>query len=240
MFLDLVWNDINFTKLLYEVNVVSIFIRIFLAMLAGAVLGIERGMKNRPAGFRTYMVVCIGSTVAMLTNQYIYETMGSSDPTRIAAQVISGIGFLGVGTIIVTGHNQVKGLTTAAGLWAAATLGIAIGCGFYTGAVVGCVALFVTMNCLNFISNYIIKKMKVVALYLELEEFSDIGKILKITREHGYAIIDIETNQLKGNKSSIITVTLTVELNPKQHYSQLLELLGKEDGVDYVEELKEI
>lgn len=209
-------------------------------MVAGGILGIERGMKNRPAGFRTYMVVSIGSTLAMLTNQYIFETMGATDSTRIAAQVISGIGFLGVGTIIVTGHNQVKGLTTAAGLWASATLGIAIGCGFYSGAIVGCAALFITMNWLNFINNYITKKMKIVALYLELKEFSDIGKILKITREKGYVITDIETSQLKGNKSSIITLILTVELNQKQQYTQILELLGNEEGVEYVEELKEI
>jgi len=89
-------------------------------MLLGGILGIERGRKYRPAGFRTYMLVCLGTTIVMLTNQYVYERYGGGDPVRMGAQVISGIGFLGAGTIIVTGHNQVKGLTTAAGLWAAA------------------------------------------------------------------------------------------------------------------------
>lgn len=120
-----------------EVTYISIIIRILAAFLLGGVIGMERGMKNRPAGLRTYMLVCVGSCLIMLTNQYIYQVFDTGDPVRMGAQVVSGIGFLGAGTIVVTKRNQIRGLTTAAGLWAAAAVGLAIGIGFYEAAVLG-------------------------------------------------------------------------------------------------------
>ena len=100
-----------------EVTYLAVAVRIFAAVLLGGILGLERGMKHRPAGLRTYMLVCVGSCLIMLTNQYIHQVYGSGDPVRMGAQVVSGIGFLGAGTIVVTRRNQIKGLTTAAGLW---------------------------------------------------------------------------------------------------------------------------
>ena len=104
-------------------------IKMALALICGGVLGIERGRKKRPAGFRTYMLVCLGATLVMMTNEHICHAYGTGDMARMGAQVVNGIGFLGAGTIITTGHNRVKGLTTAAGLWAAACIGLAIGSG---------------------------------------------------------------------------------------------------------------
>lgn len=124
-------------SLLHEVNLFSIMIRISMALFMGGVLGAERGLRNRPAGFMTYVPVCMGAAMIMLTNQYIFTAYAQTDPTRMAAQVVSGIGFLGAGTIIVTRNDEVHGLTTAAGLWLAAGLGLAIGIGFYSGAIVG-------------------------------------------------------------------------------------------------------
>ena len=124
-------------SLLHEVNLLSILVRILMALLMGGILGAERGLRNRPAGFMTYVLVCIGSTMIMLTNQYISTLYAESDPSRMAAQVVSGIGFLGAGTIIVTRNDEVHGLTTAAGLWLTAGLGLAIGIGFYSGAIIG-------------------------------------------------------------------------------------------------------
>lgn len=99
-----------------EITYLSIVIRILSAFFLGGVIGMERGMKNRPAGLRTYMLVCVGSCLIMLTNQYIYQVFDTGDPVRMGAQVVSGIGFLGAGTIVVTKRNQIRGLTTAAGL----------------------------------------------------------------------------------------------------------------------------
>ena len=116
---------------LRELTLLSVFVRILTAIVLGGAIGLERGMKNRPAGLRTYMLVCIGACMVMITNQYAVQVFGVGDPVRMAAQVVSGIGFLGAGTIIVTSRNQIKGLTTAAGLWASACVGLAVGIGFY-------------------------------------------------------------------------------------------------------------
>ena len=102
------------------VTFAAVVCRILTALLIGGILGMERGMKNRPAGLRTYMLVCVGSCLIMLTNQYIYQLTGVGDPVRLGAQVVSGIGFLGAGTIVTTRRSHIRGLTTAAGLWAAA------------------------------------------------------------------------------------------------------------------------
>ena len=121
---------------LKELTIWSILLRSGLALLFGGILGYDREKKGRPAGFRTYMVVCLGSALAMMTGIYLTNITGSGDSGRIAAQVISGIGFLGAGTILVTKQRQVKGLTTAAGLWAAACIGLAMGAGFYSGGII--------------------------------------------------------------------------------------------------------
>ena len=126
---------------LREVTYLAVALRVFSAVIIGGLLGLERGMKNRPAGLRTYMLVCVGSCMIMLTNQYIFQVYETGDPVRMGAQVVSGIGFLGAGTIVVTRRNQIKGLTTAAGLWATAGLGLAIGIGFYEAALTGAVAI---------------------------------------------------------------------------------------------------
>ena len=119
----------------------SIVIRLLAATLCGGLLGMERERKKRPAGLRTYILVCMGAALVIMTNIYITDLYGTGDPTRLAAQVVSGIGFLGAGTIIVTTRNRVRGLTTAAGLWASACMGIAIGAGFYIGACQLCMPL---------------------------------------------------------------------------------------------------
>ena len=100
---------------LNKFNGVSVFVRLILALILGALLGIERERKQRPAGLRTYTLVCLGSALAAVTNEYICTIYPSADPARIPAQIVSGIGFLGAGTILVTKEHQVKGLTTAAG-----------------------------------------------------------------------------------------------------------------------------
>ena len=132
-----------------EVTYLAVVLRIFAAVIIGGLLGLERGLKNRAAGLRTYMLVCVGACIIMLTNQYIYQSFGSGDPVRMGAQVVSGIGFLGAGTIIVTRRSQIKGLTTAAGLWSSAGVGLALGIGFYEAAIVGAVAIFVIMTLLQ-------------------------------------------------------------------------------------------
>lgn len=121
-------------------SILSVGLRLAFSLIAGTLIGLDRSMKRRGAGIKTHVLVCLGSALVMMTGQFIqlnYE--GTIDVARMGAQVISGVGFLGVGTIIVTGHNQVKGLTTAAGLWACACIGLAIGIGFVDGALLALV-----------------------------------------------------------------------------------------------------
>ena len=133
-----------------DINMYSIILRFLLSILFGGTIGIERGKKRHAAGMRTHIVVCMGAASVMMVSQYISTILQTAtDPARLGAQVISGIGFLGVGTIVVTGHKQVKGLTTAAGLWASACMGLAIGIGFYEGALVMCLMLYIVLEVLN-------------------------------------------------------------------------------------------
>lgn len=131
-------------------NFLSVTFRILLAVLMGGTIGSERGRHGRAAGLRTHILVCLGSTMTALLGMYGVVVLGfSGDPLRVGAQVISGIGFLGAGTILTRNHSQVLGLTTAAGLWATASLGLAIGIGFYWGAAVGYGVIMVTITILT-------------------------------------------------------------------------------------------
>ena len=136
---------ITLGKLLHQFNEISVIIRILLAMLLGGMIGMEREKSRRPAGFRTHILVCVGASMTALIGLFVWHQMGAvTDPVRISAQVISGIGFLGVGTILVKEHDHITGLTTAAGLWTTAAIGIACGYGFYSAAVMGTLVVTIT------------------------------------------------------------------------------------------------
>lgn len=220
-----------------EVTYLSIALRILAAVVIGGLLGLERGLKNRPAGLRTYMLVCTGACLIMLTNQYIFQVFGSGDPVRMGAQVVSGIGFLGGGTIIVTQHSRIKGLTTAAGLWAAAGVGLALGIGFYEAAVIGGCAIFVVMTLLQRMDNKMHSKTKRMDLYLELDGSVPLGNFLRSIRQEGMGISNLqrETSPDRENGNRAYTVTLTA---PKRgHHVELMEKVSSVAGVTFVEEL---
>ena len=130
-----------------ELNLYSVAFRVLLALILGGLIGLERGRHGRAAGLRTHILVCVGAAMAALVGVYSVANLNpNSDPLRVGAQVISGIGFLGVGTILVRDRTRVTGLTTAAGLWATASIGLAVGIGFYFAAVMGFAAIFLTMT----------------------------------------------------------------------------------------------
>ena len=129
---------------LREITLPAVTLRLMLAMVCGGIIGIEREFKRRPAGFRTHILICLGAAMTTLTSQYLYLYMGQyTDMARLGAQVVAGIGFIGAGTIIVTRRQRVKGLTTAAGLWAAAIIGLTLGGGFYEGGLFATVLILV-------------------------------------------------------------------------------------------------
>ena len=220
---------------LREVTYLAVAIRIFAAVLIGGVLGLERGMKNRPAGLRTYMLVCVGACVIMLTNQFIYQAVGSGDPVRMGAQVVSGIGFLGAGTIIVTRRNQIKGLTTAAGLWSAAGVGLALGIGFYEAAIAGTLAVFVVMTLLQKLDNKLHRKSKQLEAYIELSTIS-LGDFLRTMREENVEVSDVQ-REYGEESDGVRAYVATLKGKKRLSHTELMEKVLAIPGVVFVEEL---
>lgn len=218
-------------------NLFPIILKLALAMICGGILGMERGKKNRPAGFRTYMLVCVGATLVMLTNQYLCEVYGTGDPARLGAQVISGIGFLGAGTIIVTGRNRVKGLTTAAGLWADACLGLAIGVGFYSAAIIGGAMILLVMSVLHRLDDRLVANARNVDLYMEFQKMSDLGAFMAKIKEFGMKITEIEMTKSNRTEDIGVAVLLTLKLEKKRPHTEIIQLLSQIEGVIYLEEI---
>lgn len=211
-------------------------LKLVLAVICGGVLGIERGRKKRPAGFRTYMLVCLGSALVMMTNQYVCEMYNTGDPTRMGAQVISGIGFLGAGTIITTGHNRVKGLTTAAGLWASACVGLAIGIGFYEGAILGTVMIFIAMVALHSLDNHLITSARMAILYIEFDKITSLKNLTAFLKEKDIKLLDIEAQSPQKSESGSAAI-ITLKLPSQKVQSMLIYMIEAVEGVTYVEEL---
>lgn len=221
---------------LYEFNEVTAIIRLMMALVASAILGLERTRKLRPAGMRTYMLVCIGSCSVMLAGLYLYQEYGPGfDPARMAAQVISGIGFIGAGTIMVTPRQKVKGLTTAAGLWAVACLGINIGVGNYVIAIGVFAAMLVTMflaDKLEVIYYHHLKRINVCILVKNLDCVPDITAAM---RELGITLSGLEfSDSVEGHG---ICITCFLRLKKRIAHNVCLEALEKVPGVLHVEPL---
>lgn len=223
--------------MLSDLNWVSTIVRLALAMLLGGMLGIERGRKRRPAGLRTYMIVCIASALVMITSQYMVEVFGTGDPARMGAQVISGIGFLGAGTIIIT-SRQVRGLTTAAGLWAAACIGLAVGIGFYAGAIICAVFVLITMTVLTGFDARIQKKSKQLNFFGEFVSMEDLGKFMDMLRQNGYKLNDLELDRGGRNVNDLIGATFWVEMECPADHIEVIRELSSFEGVRYLEELE--
>ena len=169
-----------------DINTVNILFRMVFAVICGGVIGIERSIKNRPAGFRTHILIITGAAAASLTGHYIYMILGlPTDMSRLGAQVITGLGFIGAGTIIVTGTRTVKGLTTAAGLWATGIMGLAIGAGFYEGALIGTIAILFTEIVLGKIKVKRAKGFRCVVNYLNK---GSLDHVLRFCKDRGIAI----------------------------------------------------
>lgn len=221
---------------LREVTTLAVLLRIFAAVIVGGILGLERGMKNRPAGMRTYMLVCVGACVIMLTNQYIFQATATGDPVRMGAQVVSGIGFLGAGTIIVTRRNQIKGLTTAAGLWSAAGVGLALGVGFYEAAIAGTVAVFAVITLLQKMDNKLHRRSRQLEAYIELKDIS-LGDFLRVMRESDIDVSDVQRESGEEGAEGVRAYVATLKGKQRQNHQELMEKVLAIPGVVFVEEL---
>ena len=215
----------------------SMALRILLAILLGGVIGMERGMKNRPAGLRTYMLVCLGACIVMLTNQYVYQAYGVGDPVRMGAQVISGIGFLGAGTIIVTSRNQIKGLTTAAGLWASACVGLSLGIGLYEVAICGSLGIFAILLLLGELDIRLHKNTKQIDAYVELQPDTSIRAFLDFVRTHDLTPSNLLPQSDNAGNAGLIAFTVTLKSPRRRPHEEAMLLLRTMEGIAYIEEL---
>lgn len=230
----------NFTEIinyLREPNLVSAFVRLTLATVCGGLIGIERIRKRRPAGFRTHTLVCIGSALTMIISQYLWSIGQTTDLSRLGAQVINGIGFLGAGTIIVTGRQQVKGLTTAAGLWASACMGLAIGAGFYFGALVGCLLIILTTTLLSYFEGRIMSTARNMNIYVEFISTNDIGSIIEALKKMNIRIFDVEITKIRASDGLLPSAIFSIRLPRKLKHADVMATMSSVGGVQTVEEL---
>ncbi|MBQ3104519.1 MAG: MgtC/SapB family protein [Lachnospiraceae bacterium] len=220
------------------VTILSVGVKMLLAVLCGGVIGIEREYKRRPAGFRTHILVCLGGCMTTLTSLYLFLVMHyNTDIARMGAQVIAGIGFIGAGTIIVTGRQRVKGLTTAAGLWASAIVGLSIGAGYYEGAVATTLGILVAEIFFSRWESRVLDRVPIINLYLEYTDREILDRVLALYRGEKVKILHMEITRNTGNNKHNACAIFSLLLNKNIRPEKLIEMVGGIEGTISVEEL---
>lgn len=220
-----------------ELTLLSVALRLIGAVLVGGLIGFERELRNRPAGLRTNMLVCLGACMVMITNQYVFQVYGAGDLVRMGAQVVSGIGFLGAGTIVVTSHSRIKGLTTAAGLWAAACVGLAIGIGFYEVALIGALAIVLVLTLLHLWDLHMRRHTRSAEVYVELEPKITMGEFLKNARSEGVVFSNLTLQFEMKVDGSGLAFLATVKAKKRCEREELVDSVRGLTGVRFCEEL---
>ena len=227
----------NFFEVINGYNWISVLFRLAAAVICGGIIGFDRGRKRRPAGFRTHMIVCLGAALTMLISQHLFYRGYTTDLSRLGAQVVSGIGFLGAGTIIVTGRQQIKGLTTAAGLWASACMGLAIGAGFYFGALVGFMLVLFTITVLSYIEGKLIASARNMNIYVEYTASTDVGVVIDGIKKLDVKIYDIEIRRSKSADGTYPNSIISLKLPKGMPHAVLMAEVASTAGVRSVEEV---
>ena len=223
---------------LRDVTLASVTTRMLLAVLCGGLIGIERAYKRRPAGFRTHILICLGAAVTTLTSQFLYLNLHYyTDMARLGAQVVAGIGFIGAGTIVVTRQHRVKGLTTAAGLWASAIIGLALGGGFYEGALLTTVLVLVAESFLSRLEYRILDHVPEINLYMEYETRTAMDAVLQLLRAHRVTIQDMEITRNSDSESHNACAIFSLRFSKGVSVDELLTHVSQIEGVITVQEL---
>ena len=228
------FND-KISYLLTGFNIWSIVIRILIAVIISGAIGLERSSRRQAAGLRTYILVGLGSSMIMSTNQFLIEAFGTGDPARLGAGVLSGIGFLGAGTIMFTSKSQVKGLTTAAGLWATACIGLCVGCGFYTISLIAFIIIICVLELLPKIETKLTSKRGYFELHIEFEQRANLKTFISLVREKGYKILAVEHNPAYSNSGLSVYTMLLVNDKVKESRTSLLEWAKELEYVEFIE-----
>lgn len=217
---------------------IAVAIRLILATLFGSLVGWERVVKRHDAGIKTFALVSLGSAVATALNIYLAMLPGlDADVSRIPAGVVSGIGFLGAGTILVTGRQQIKGLTTAASLWVTSCMGMAIG-GGYLIIGIACFALIMIANIvLMSVSNYVEESSRYISLYVEVNKDGGVKRLSKWIRDNGHSISSMTKSKEKTLQSSDAALIVDIDFDKKTSHKEIINTLRGLDFVGYVEEI---
>ena len=219
-----------------DINVLTISVRLVLALICGGIIGLERERKSRPAGFRTHILICIGAAMTTLTSQYIISQGFNTDVARLGAQVIAGIGFIGAGTIIVTKRKSVKGLTTAAGLWASAIVGLCAGAGFIEGALITTVIIIIAELVLARFEYFVISNSSTTTIFVEYSDTSKLTSIVETVKDNSSYIRDIEITKSNSENNTSCAI-FSIQMPRRKSHEKLINLISNIEGVVSVEEL---
>jgi len=221
-----------------EMNLLGVTVRMLAAVLCGGLVGLEREFKRRPAGFRTHILICLGASVTILTNLYLYQVMHLyTDISRMGAQAIAGIGFIGAGTIIVTKRRRVKGLTTAAGLWAISAIGLICGAGYLELAFFATGMILLAELLLVKLEYRFARKLRDVNLYIEYRSSGGIAQIMQTLKTLRVPVSNLEVTRASEGDESRYCAIIGVEARQDQLDGEILRALHAIDDVTAVEEI---
>ena len=222
-----------------EMNMLAITARLVLAVLCGGVIGLEREVRRRSAGFRTHILICMGSAITILTNLYLYQVMHLyTDISRMGAQVIAGVSFVGAGTIIVTRRHHVKGLTTAAGLWTASIIGLACGAGYAECAIFATLMVMLAELVLIRVEYRYVKLSRDVNLYVEYSLPITVQRLVRLLRTEKIPMNDMEVNRIaEGDDKFRYGAILTIRTSQREIDAEVIRRFSALDDVVVVEEL---
>ena len=201
------WEIVEYLR---DVNIISTTLKLSLAIIIAGTIGLERGKQGRAAGMRTHILVCLGATLASMLGFYVTNVLDmGSDPLRAAAQVISGIGFLGVGTILIKGRFQITGLTTSAGLWAVGAIGLALGAGFYEGAIITFALAMLTITLIGKLEGKLNKKHSRFGIYVEIDSDKNVRKIVDFLTSH-LTVSDVQVTAPRSGTAGNVGIEANV------------------------------
>ena len=217
---------------------IAVAIRLIMATIFGGLVGWERIVTHHNAGIKTFALVSLGSAVATVLNIYLANLpeMGA-DVSRIPAGVVSGIGFLGAGTILVTGKKQIKGLSTAATLWVTACMGMAIGAGFLDAGILTFLLIVFANVILLQISDRVENNSKYMSIYIEVPKNRGVNKLTNAINDQGFSIMSMEKSKEKPLQSSDAGLIIDIALDRKRSHKELISMFNNLDYVNYVEEV---
>ncbi len=225
---------LNFLDPLREITILSVFVKMFVAVLCGGAIGIEREHKRRTAGFRTHILICIGACMTTLISHYLFSYLHLyTDVARLGAGVVAGIGFIGAGTIIVTKRRQVKGLTTAAGLWTCAIIGLAIGAGFFEAGVLTTIVILLAEIFFSRFEYWVLDNARNINIYVEYTKNDDLDNVIRVLKGYRVVILDLEITKSGSNSCAIFQLQLPKKLS----HDKLMTVVSTAEGILSVEEL---